>query len=83
MRDREREREREREKERLRNRNLGRKEGRKRERERLTSFKASATMGWQNPCEVDRHDPEPGRGGKTLVRWIDVIWDQDGVAKPL
>ena len=40
-------------------------------------------MGWQNPCEVDRHDPEPGRGGKTLVRWIDVIWDQDGVAKPL
>ena len=57
-------------------------EGRKEERERLTSFKASATMGWQNPCEVDRHDPEPGRGGKTLVRWI-VIWDQDGVAKPL
>ena len=61
----------------------GRKEGRERERERLTSFKASATMGWQNPCEVDRHDPEPGRSGKTLVRWIDVIWDQDGVAKPL
>ena len=81
MRDRERESERERKKDCETETWEGRKEGR--ERERLTSFKASATMGWQNPCEVDRHDPEPGRGGKTLVRWIDVIWDQDGVAKPL
>ena len=81
MRDRERERARERERKTAKPK-LG-KEGRKEERERLTSFKASATMGWQNPCEVDRHDPEPGRGGKTLVRWIDVIWDQDGMATPL
>ena len=58
---------------------------RARERERKTAKPKLGKEGRKEERERDllASRLRPRWGGKTLVRWIDMIRSQDGVAKPL
>ena len=54
-----------------------------RERERLRNRNLGRKEGRERERDLLASRLRPRWGGKTLVRWIDMIRSQDGVAKPL